>query len=272
VSAVFATLLLVSLALSAAVAFASARLRRRLAWGLVGALLLVWLSLGLSLFGIVDRTSGAILTRLSARRPQHVESAAGGALTLLLSLGGPALLVTALGAWAIRSAHFVPKEKGAPRGPVPRLLPVGGPGKDLEDLRALLEEYGRNLDFQPCFADFERELSGLPGDCVAPQGGLWLARVKGQAAGCVALRPLGDGAGELRRLFVRPAFRHVGLGRTLAQKACDEARRAGLRVLRLETLPAMREATALYRSLGFQEIPPYREGPGAGGLSLQRAL
>ena len=271
-SALFAILLLVSLGLSAGVAFAPAALRRRFAFALGGALLLVWLSLGLSLFGIVDRTSDAMLTRLSARRPQHVESAAGGALTLFLALGGPALLATALGAWAVRSAHFVPREKAPPRGPAPKLVPVSGPGKDLEAVRALFREYGTSLDFKVCFTDFERELAGLPGDYVAPQGGLWLARVKGQAAGCVALRPLGDGVGEVKRLFVRPAFRHVGLGRALAEKARDEARRCGHRALRLETVPVMREAIALYRSLGFQEIPPYREGAGAGVLFLEKAL
>lgn len=271
-SALFTLLLLVSLALSAAVAFAPERRRRAFGLMLGAALVLVWVSLGLSLFGIVDRTSNAIVTRLSARRPQHVESAAGGALTLLVSLGGPAALVTALALWALRSAKAPPRGVRKVRGPTPKLAVVSGPGRELEEVRALFADYARSLDYELCFDGLDKELAGLPGDYAPPRGRLWLARIKGQPAGCVALKPLPGDAVELKRLFVRSAYRHVGLGRALALLACEEAKKLGYLRVRLETVPRMREAVVLYRSMGFLEIPPYREKPLPGALYLERAV
>ena len=82
-----------------------------------------------------------------------------------------------------------------------------------------------------------------------------------QLAGCAALREIADGIGEMKRLYVRPAFQRCGLGRTLVERVIAEARAAGYRALRLDTLPMMERAIALYRSLGFREIPPYGDNP-----------
>ena len=112
----------------------------------------------------------------------------------------------------------------------------------------------------------------MPGDYAPPRGRLLLARVAGQAAGCVALRALDSETAELKRLFVRPAHRHAGLGRMLTEAALEEARKLGYARVRLDTVASMREATALYRALGFQDIAAYRENPIAGALFLEKRL
>jgi putative acetyltransferase len=106
-----------------------------------------------------------------------------------------------------------------------------------------------------------------------PSGSLLLATESGAAAGCVGIHALGDGVAEMKRLYVRPAFRRTGLGRTLAVRACDEARSCGYRSIRLDTIAGpMDAAIALYRSLGFREIPPYRENPIPGAIYLEAPL
>ena len=122
-------------------------------------------------------------------------------------------------------------------------------------------EYAAGLDVDLGFQDFERELRELPGEYAPPAGRLLLALETDEPAGCVALRPFGAQVAELKRLYVRPAYRGTGLGRRLAETAVAEAREAGYERIRLDTLPSMHAARALYRSLGFVEIDAYRPNP-----------
>jgi ribosomal protein S18 acetylase RimI-like enzyme len=155
---------------------------------------------------------------------------------------------------------------------LPRIRPAEGP-RDLAVVRELFREYADGLGVDLAFQDFERELRELPGDYVPPRGALFLAESDpGSFLGCVALRPLDATIAEMKRLYLRPSGRGTGLGRRLAVHVIDEARRLGYRTIRLDTLPSMAQAIALYRTLGFREIPPYRHNPVPGALFLERIL
>lgn len=145
-------------------------------------------------------------------------------------------------------------------------------GALLEQARALFREYAASIGVDLCFQDFDKELAGLPGGYVPPGGCLLLALVDDTPAGCVALRRIADGIAEMKRLFVRPEFRGKNLGRVLAGAVIDEARNRGYRRMRLDTLPSMKEAVALYRSLHFREIDPYRPNPIEGALYMELDL
>jgi putative acetyltransferase len=138
--------------------------------------------------------------------------------------------------------------------------------------RELFGEYSQGVGVDLCFQNFSRELAELPGDYRPPRGALLIALVDGVAAGCVALHPWADDAAEMKRLYVRPAGRGLRLGRQLAMAAIERARGAGYRRLRLDTLPTMQTAIRLYRSLGFEEIPAYRENPVPGSLFFELSL
>jgi putative acetyltransferase len=139
--------------------------------------------------------------------------------------------------------------------------------------RELFLEYAQSLGFSLCFQNFDEELAGLPGAYAPPQGRLLLAEYEGRLAGCVALHKLQDGICEMKRLYVRPAFRGKGLGRVLAERVISEARWAEYTSLRLDTVePVMKDAVAMYRKLGFREIAPYCVNPMAGALYMELAL
>ena len=147
---------------------------------------------------------------------------------------------------------------------------------DLALTAEIFREYAASLAVDLCFQNFDAELASLPGDYAPPGGHLLLAFVGGEAAGCGALRPMADvdyaNACEMKRLYVRPAFRRYGLGRILAQALLDEARRAGYSAMLLDTLDDMEAARGLYVSLGFEEIPPYYFNPIAGAHYLKAEL
>ena len=150
---------------------------------------------------------------------------------------------------------------------VPRL------DQEMDEVREIFSEYASGLGVTLDFQDFDAELATLPGDYAPPRGALLLAMVDGQLAGCCALRPLDTvdypNAAEMKRLYVRKAFRRFGLGRQLAEAILDAARAAGYHSVLLDTLDDMEAARQLYAELGFEEIAPYYHNPLAGAHYLK---
>lgn len=149
---------------------------------------------------------------------------------------------------------------------------VAAAPEDIPIVRALFLEYAEGLDFSLCFQGFDAELASLPGAYAPPLGCLLLARHGRDTAGCVGLRSLADGAAEIKRLFVRPAWRRVGLGRRLAEAILKQAVLLGYPVVRLDTTTAMTSARALYASLGFIPTAPYYADPHPGIDCFEKRL
>lgn len=144
--------------------------------------------------------------------------------------------------------------------------------KELEIVGRLLVEYVDSLGFDLVFQNFEEELCNLPGEYARPEGCILLARYQDQPAGCVALRKLGDGICEVKRLYVKPEFRGLKIGRKLMESIIAEARRIGYHAIRGDTVPSMQIAQALYASLGFKEIEPYCRNPVEGAKFIELKL
>ena len=150
-----------------------------------------------------------------------------------------------------------------PAAPHVTLAPVKD-GRLRRCVRQLFIEYAQSLNLELCFRGVDRELATLPGEYAPPTGILLAAIVAEKAAGCVALRRIDDETCEMRRLYVHPAFRRMGLGHTLATAVIDASRVIGYRRMVLDTIPAMGAAIALYESLGFRDIAPYNDNPAPG--------
>jgi len=147
--------------------------------------------------------------------------------------------------------------------------------EQIDHVRTLFNEYAASLGVDLGFQDFSREMADLPGGYTPPRGCLLLAVASPavmDVLGCVGVRPLEETVCEMKRLFVRPGARGKGLGRQLAQAAVEFGRTAGYATMRLDTLPAMVEARAMYATIGFREIPSYRFNPIAGTAFLELML
>jgi len=144
---------------------------------------------------------------------------------------------------------------------------------EISQVRELFLEYAKSLGFSLCFQGFDLELAGLPGDYAPPDGRLLLAEIEGQIAGCAALHKITDDICEMKRLYLRPAFRGMRAGRALAEAILSEARSIGYERIRLDTVePVMKDAVAMYRRFGFKEIAPYRQNPMPGTLYMELIL
>ncbi len=145
-------------------------------------------------------------------------------------------------------------------------------GQHLEDIRALFMEYAESLDFDLDFQNFKDELARLPGGYAPPEGCLIIAFYKGEPAGCVGLRKLGKNICEMKRLYVRPSYRAMGVGKVLAESIIRVAGLRGYKHMRLDTVPSMKEARRLYLSMGFKKIDPYRYNPVQGATFMEKKL
>jgi GNAT superfamily N-acetyltransferase len=143
---------------------------------------------------------------------------------------------------------------------------------DLMTIRGLFQEYADSLDFELDFQDFTEELATLPGKYAPPLGAILLARENGETVGCAAVRPLGKRICEMKRLYVKPSHRGKNLGRDLALAIIEEAKKLGYRAMRLDTVVEMKEASALYRTLGFQPIDAYCYNPLPGAMYFELKL
>jgi len=144
--------------------------------------------------------------------------------------------------------------------------------EDMAAVRSLFTEYAGSLGIDLGFQGFDGELEGLPGRYSPPEGTLLIAERDGEPCGCIALRRIDARACEMKRLYVRPACRGLGIGRELVRRLLEEAGARGYGCMRLDTLPSMRSAIAMYRSFGFLETAPYVYNPVEGALFMEKVL
>lgn len=140
--------------------------------------------------------------------------------------------------------------------------------QDLPAVRALFTEYIDSLGLDLGFQNVEAELAALPGDYAPPRGAMLLVELDGSPVGIGAMRPLPDGSAEMKRMYLRPAARGAGAGRTLATAIIDAARAAGYRRMRLDTQRELAAAVTLYHTLGFAETPRYNDNPLPGAIFM----
>jgi ribosomal protein S18 acetylase RimI-like enzyme len=145
-------------------------------------------------------------------------------------------------------------------------------GEDIESFRTLLKEYVDSLGIDLSFQNIQEEMANLPGCYARPEGCILMASYDGEIAGCVALRKLNNGICEGKRLYVKPQFRGLDIGKKLMEAIIEEVRKIGYMHIRGDTLPSMKTAQALYASLGFKEIEPYRYNPIEGAIFLELKL
>ena len=143
---------------------------------------------------------------------------------------------------------------------------------DIADVRQMLREYVEWIGLDLAFQEIDTELSSLPGDYAPPRGALFVATDHGRSVAMIALRPLDGSIAEMKRLYVRPEARGRGLARALIARVCQQARELGYSEIRLDTLPNMSDAQALYEGLGFADIAPYYDTPIAGTRFMARKL
>ncbi|WP_435355440.1 GNAT family N-acetyltransferase [Emticicia sp. SJ17W-69] len=133
--------------------------------------------------------------------------------------------------------------------------------EDLEEIKNLFREYAKFLEISLDFQDFESELAKLPAKYAEPEGAIFLAKIDSQPAACVALWKLEEGICEMKRLYVKPEFQGLGLGKKMTQTIIEEAKGKGYKIMKLDTLKRLQSANYLYASLGFRETQPYNYNP-----------
>lgn len=143
---------------------------------------------------------------------------------------------------------------------------------EFNEARALFREYAASLEIDLCFQDFDTELETMEIQYNRPKGALIIAYIQGIAAGCVAIREFDSDTAELKRMYVRPDYRGVNIGRTLLEMAVEKSAELGYGNIRLDTLPSMAPALKLYRAFGFYEITPYRFNPVEGAIYMEKTL
>jgi len=152
------------------------------------------------------------------------------------------------------------------------LITIAETDDDLAQVRALFSEYVSSIGVDLSFQDFDREFENLPGEYAPPSGCILLAREGSEPVGCVALRRISEEICEMKRLYVKSSFRKKSIGRKLSESVIAEARSRGYRIMKLDTLPSMRDALRLYESLGFAKTTPYRYNPIKGTVFMQLDL